>query len=140
MKDFSKNAAIRSAVYFTITVTIFCLVVLFANSNDDAVSLDPSRIILMLPFCICFAIANTTLKSKSIGTVTRWLIHAALTIIGAYLFVILPAKFDHSSAKFMGLIVVCAVYAVGLLIYSLFSIRVKNAITEDKKLKERAKR
>ncbi len=137
MKNFFKMTALRSAVYFTIAVTLFSLAVIFTNSGAEALALDPSRVLCLLPFCICFAVANTTMKYKNIEAFTRWLIHAALTVIGAFLFIILPAGFEQSSGKFMGFMIVAVVYGIGVLIYAIFAVRVKNAINEDKKLKKK---
>ncbi len=140
MSKFVKSAAVRTAVYYTVAIMIFCFAVIFTNGNDDSLSLDPARVLCFFPFCVCLAVANTAMKYKEVEALTRWLLHASLTIIGAFVFLILPVEFNQSSAKFMGLIIICAVYAVGALIYAMFSVRVKKAISEDEKLKNKSRR
>jgi hypothetical protein len=109
-------------------------------ANDDSLSLDPWRVICLLPFCIAFAIANTAMQYKNIEAFTRWLIHIFLTVIGAFVFIILPADLEGSSANFMGLIIILALYIAGILIYALFNIRIKAAIKEDSRLKNKTNR
>ncbi len=138
MKSFTKNVFIRSSIYFTFIVTLFSIFVLLNNSSESSISLDPARVILMLPFSICFAIANTTLKYKNLEAFTRWTIHAALTVISSYLFIILPAGLPGGATKFIGFVLIAFTYIIFALIYALFSTRVRKAITEDSKLKSKS--
>lgn len=131
--------ATRTAVYFTVIITLFSIGVLLTNQGAESVSLDPARILCMLPFCICFATANTIIGYKEVEALTRWGVHAALTIIGAFVFLILPVEFQNSSSKFMGLIIICVLYVICALIYAAFNIRLKKTIAEDKKLRNSRK-
>lgn len=139
MKNFSKKAAIRTAAYYTVIISLFSMGVLIANQGADSISLEPARILLMMPFCICFAIANTIMSYKEVEATTRWGVHAALTIIGAFVFLILPVEFQNSSSKFMGLIIICIAYIICALIYAAFNIRLRKTIAEDKELRHKKK-
>ena len=140
MKSFIKKVCVRSPLYFTIGILLYSLAMISVYANDDSLSLDPWRVICLLPFCIAFAIANTAMQYKNIEAFTRWLIHIFLTVIGAFVFIILPADLEGSSANFMGLIIILALYIAGILIYALFNIRIKAAIKEDSRLKNKTNR
>lgn len=139
MKQFTKSVFSKATAYFTIAVLIFSALTLLSFSDAESISLDPFRIICILPFCICLAIANTTLKYNKIEAVTRWLVHSVLTILGAFIFLILPAELPESSGNFMGFILILFAYIIGVLLYALFSKRIKSTIKEDAKLKSRSK-
>lgn len=140
MKSFIKKVCVRSPLYFTIGILLYSFAMISVYANDDSLSLDPWRVICLLPFCIAFAIANTAMQYKNIEAFTRWLIHIFLTVIGAFVFIILPADLEGSSANFMGLIIILALYIAGILIYALFNIRIKAAIKEDSRLKNKTNR
>lgn len=135
MKSFLKSVLNKSTLYYTILITIFSFIFLINNSAESDVSLDPSRILLFLPFCVIFAIANTILSYKGVEAVTRWGVHFALTTIGAFLFIILPADLQSSSGNFIGAVMIVVIYLLGVLLYTLFAHRVRKTIQEDKKLK-----
>ncbi len=135
MKSFFKSVLNKSTLYYTILITLFSLIILINNSGASEISLDPSRIILFLPFCIIFAIANTLLSNKNVEAVTRWGVHFALTTISAFIFIILPADLPSSSGNFIGMVMIVAGYLIGVLLYALFARRIRNTIREDKKLK-----
>ena len=139
MNNFAKNVIYKSCIYYTISVALFSIIVLFSNSSEETISLDPSRILLFLPFCICFAIANTVLKYKNIEAVTRWLIHSVLTIGSAFLFIILPADLESSSGNFMGIVFIIVAYLIGVLFIKILSSRVKKTLIQDKELKTKSK-
>ena len=139
MKQFAKSAISKTTAYFTIAVLLFSIVMLFSLPGEETLSLDPYRIICLLPFCLCLAIANTTLNCTKIESVTRWIVHFVLTVLGAFLFLILPADLPESSGNFMGFILILAAYIIGVLLYVLFSKRIKQTIKEDAKLKNSSK-
>lgn len=139
MKQFIKSVVSKATAYYTVAVLIFSIVMLISFSGEDSISLDPYRVICILPFCLCLAIANTTLRYDKIGTVAIWIIHFAMTVLGAFIFLILPAELPESSANFMGFILILTAYIIGVLLYALFSRRIKNAIKEDSKLKNQAR-
>ena len=134
MKKFCKTALVKSAIYFTIATIIFSLLVLFGNSGAEQIALDPQRVLCIYPFCLIFGIANTLVVNKNIDGAVRWIVHAVLTVCGAFLFLILPAGLEGSSGNFMGFALILFVYGIGVLFYALITKRVRAAIAEDKKL------
>ena len=136
MKSFFKSVLNKSTLYYTVIIVLFTFVFLINNSAESEISLDPSRILLFLPFSILFAIANTLLTYKNIEAVTRWGVHFALTVISAFLFIILPADLPTSSGNFIGIVMIIVAYIIGVLIFAFFAGRVKNTLQEDKKLKK----
>lgn len=139
MKNFISQSIRKATLYYTILIVTFSLIMLISNSSEDIISLDPTRVMLFLPFCFSFAIANTTLQQKSIEAVTRWGVHFALTVISAFLFIILPAKLQSSSGNFIGLMIIIVLYFFGILLYNLFSHRIKATLEQDKRLKSQIK-
>lgn len=136
MKSFFKSVLNKSTLYYTVIIVLFTFVFLINNSAESEISLDPSRILLFLPFSILFAIANTLLTYKNIEAVTRWGVHFALTVISAFLFIILPADLPTSSGNFIGIVMIIVAYIIGVLIFAFFARRVKNTLQEEKKLKK----
>ena len=134
MKKFCKTALVKSAIYFTIATIIFSLLVLFGNSGAEQIALDPQRVLCIYPFCLIFGIANTLVVNKNIDGAVRWIVHAVLTVCGAFLFLILPAGLEGSSGNFMGFALILFIYGIGILFYALITKRVRAAILEDKKL------
>lgn len=134
MKKFCKTALVKSAIYFTIATIIFSLLVLFGNSGAEQIALDPQRVLCIYPFCLIFGIANTLVGNKNIDGSVRWIVHAVLTVCGAFLFLILPAGLEGSSGNFMGFALILFIYGIGILFYALITKRVRAAIAEDKKL------
>lgn len=137
MKKFCKSALVKSAIYFTIATIIFSLLVLFGNSGAEQIALDPQRVLCIYPFCLIFGIANTLVVNKNIDGAVRWIVHAVLTVCGAFLFLILPAGLEGSSGNFMGFALILFIYGIGILFYALITKRVRAAIAEDKKLTKR---
>jgi hypothetical protein len=71
--------------------------------------------------------------------VARWILHFLLTVAGAYLFIIIPADLEASSGNFMGLMIILALYLVGVVFSALLSKRIKSAIREDAEIKKNLK-
>lgn len=140
MKNKLKKIFTLSTAYYSIAIIAFCAVMLIAHSNKSSLSLDPSRMLYIYPFCLSFAIANVILKHTEIQSFFRWLLHFILTVMGAYLFIILPAKLEESSANFMGLMLIFAAYFVGVLLTLLFTKRIKNAMREDAEIRKNTKK
>lgn len=137
MKKFCKTASVRSAIYFTIATVAFSLLVMFGNSGAESISLDPKRVLFIYPFCLLFATANTLVTYKNLDGALRWILHATLTVCGAFLFLILPAELETGSGNFMGFALIAFIYLVGVLMYALINKRVKSAIIEDRNLSEK---
>ena len=134
MKKFCKTASVKSTIYFTIATIIFSLLVLLGNSGAEQIALDPQRVLCIYPFCLIFGVANTLVVNKNIDGAVRWIVHAVLTVCGAFIFLILPAGLEGSSGSFMGFALILFIYVIGVLFYALINKRVRAAIAEDKKL------
>ena len=87
-----------ACVYYT--VTTFILIFLFwLVSNDITRAMHPIALMLVLPFAICFATANTLWKRATFKGFLAVLVHYALTIGGIWLFLFLPNKNTDSQAS-----------------------------------------
>ena len=139
MKQLLKKTLCLSTIYYTLAIVAFCTIMLISHSDESALALDPSRILYIYLFCLSFAAANVILKHTNMQAVARWILHLILTVAGAYLFIILPADLESSSGNFMGLMIIFALYTVGVLITILFSVRIKKAMREDAEIKQNSK-
>ncbi|MBE6604495.1 MAG: hypothetical protein E7639_02165 [Ruminococcaceae bacterium] len=87
-----------SCIYYTITT--FLLIFLFwLISNDITRAMHPVALMLILPFCICFAAANTLWSSAVLSGFPALLVHYALTIGSIWLFLFLPNKNPDAQAS-----------------------------------------
>ena len=139
MKHLLKKIFLFSTVYYTIGILAFCSIMIISHTSESALSLDPSRILYIYPFCLAFAAANVILKHSNMQVVARWILHFLLTVAGAYLFIIIPADLEASSGNFMGLMIILALYLVGVVFSALLSKRIKSAIREDAEIKKNLK-
>ena len=139
MKQLLKKILCLSTIYYTLAIIAFCTVMLISHNSESAISLDPSRILYIYLFCLSFAAANAILKHTNMQAGARWILHLILTVTGAYLFIILPADLESSSGNFMGLMIIFALYVVGVLLTILFSARIKNTMREDAEIKQSSK-
>ena len=139
MKHLLKKIFLFSTVYYTIGILAFCSIMIISHTSESSLSLDPSRILYIYPFCLAFAAANVILKHSNMQVVARWTLHFLLTVAGAYLFIIIPAELEASSGNFMGLMIILALYLVGVVFSALLSKRIKSAIREDAEIKKNLK-
>ena len=139
MKHLLKKIFLFSTVYYTIGILAFCSIMIISHTSESSLSLDPSRILYIYPFCLAFAAANVILKHSNMQVVARWILHFLLTVAGAYLFIIIPAELEASSGNFMGLMIILALYLVGVVFSALLSKRIKSAIREDAEIKKNLK-
>ncbi len=139
MKDFFKRVLTRTCAYFTLIVSIFSLVLLFMySSGDTALALEPLRVVLFIPFCICFALANVLFKTESISVATKWFLHALLTICGAFFFLLLPANMTGSQ-NLVGFVLIAFAYLIFVVFFALFKKRLKTSAEQDRILREKSK-
>ena len=139
MKQLLKKTLCFSTIYYTLAIIAFSTIMLISHTDESSLALDPSRILYIYLFCLSFATANVILKHTNIQAVARWIIHLILTVAGAYMFIILPAELESSSGNFMGLMIILALYVVGVLLTLLFSVRIKRAMREDAEIKKNSK-
>ena len=87
-----------SCIYYT--VTTFLLIFLFWLISDDITrAMHPVALMLVLPFCICFATANTLWHRAVLSGFLAVLVHYALTMGGVWLFLFLPNRNPDASAS-----------------------------------------
>ena len=139
MKQLLKKTLCFSTIYYTLAIITFSTIMLISHTDESSLALDPSRILYIYLFCLSFATANVILKHTNIQAVARWILHLILTVAGAYMFIILPADLESSSGNFMGLMIILALYVVGVLLTLLFSVRIKRAMREDDEIKKNSK-
>lgn len=139
MKQLLKKTLCFSTIYYTLAIIAFSTIMLISHTDESSLALDPSRILYIYLFCLSFATANVILKHTNMQAVARWILHLILTVAGAYMFIILPADLESSSGNFMGLMIILALYVVGVLLTLLFSVRIKRAMREDAEIKKSSK-
>lgn len=139
MKEFFKKVTLRACVYYTILVGIFSLVLIFMYSAEDTdLALDPTRVLLFLPFCVSLATAGAVLKGDKMSAPARWFLHAILVIGGAFLFLLLPANMPGAQ-NLVGFFLIAIAYTFFALFYAIFKKRIRTSIEEDKVLREKSK-
>ena len=139
MKQLLKKTLCFSTIYYTLAIIAFSTIMLISHTDESSLALDPSRILYIYLFCFSFATANVILKHTNMQAVAKWILHLILTVAGAYMFIILPADLESSSGNFMGLMIILALYVVGVLLTLLFSVRIKRAMREDAEIKKNSK-
>lgn len=139
MKQLLKKTLCFSTIYYTLAIIAFSTIMLISHTDESSLALDPSRILYIYLFCLSFATANVILKHTNMQAIARWILHLILTVAGAYMFIILPADLESSSGNFMGLMIILALYVVGVLLTLLFSVRIKRAMREDAEIKKNSK-
>ena len=119
-KDYLKKIWLNACVYYT--VTTFLLIFLFWLISDDITrAMHPVALMLILPFSLCFAAANTVFKHAKFAKWGKVLLHYAITMAGIWLFLFLPNKSDGQTASgaLILYIVLSLIYAVimGVVLY-----------------------
>lgn len=97
-KDYAKKIAIGTCIYYT-AVTFLILFLYFALNVDTTMGVQPVILIAILPFALFFSVANTIYRHTELQIGWRALIHYALTVGGAFLFLYLPNKDPHQKAS-----------------------------------------
>ena len=119
-KDYLKKIWLSACVYYT--ATTFLLIFLFwLISNDITRAMHPVALMLILPFSIFFATANTLFKYTSLAEWIKVLLHYTLTMTGIWCFLFLPNKADGQTAggAFILYMVLTLIYAIimGIVLY-----------------------
>ena len=83
-----KYVFLWSSAYFT----VITLVLLFSQALDTDTYVVPAKFLLIYPFAVVMALGNLVVKSQSMKLGAKTLLHCAMTILGAYVFLILPNK------------------------------------------------
>ena len=119
-KSLLKQILQAACVYYT--VTTFILIFLFWLISDDITrAMHPLALMLILPFSVCFAAANTVFKSEKLSGLVSVLLHYALTMGGVWLFLFLPNKSTGQTASgaLILFLVLSLIYAIimGVVLY-----------------------
>ena len=97
-KDFAKKLALSTCIYYT-GATFLTLLVYFALNVNTKMGVQPIILIAILPFAFFFSVANTIYRHTEWRLLFRALLHYALTIGGAFLFLYLPNKDPQQRAS-----------------------------------------
>ena len=112
-KNYLKKIWQSACVYYT--ATTFLLIFLFWLISDDITrAMHPVALMLILPFSICFATANTIFKHAGFAKWGKVLLHYAITMAGVWLFLFLPNKSEGQSASgaFILYMILTLIYAI----------------------------
>ena len=90
-KDYAKKIALGTCIYYT-AATFLILFLYFVLNVDTTLGVQPVILIAILPFAFFFAVANTIYRHTELEIGWRILIHYALSVGGAFLFLYLPNK------------------------------------------------
>lgn len=135
IKDFFKKVLIRTAVYYTVTCSVFSFIIMILHSGvEHGAGLDAGRVFLFLPFSFIFGVANTLLKRDTPDPIVRWFVHFVLTVAGAFTCLLLPAGIT-GSGRFTGLLLIIVIYVIFALILGITSSRFKKTLKKDKELR-----
>ena len=97
-KDYAKKIALGTCVYYT-GATFFILFLYFVLNIDTTLGVQPVILLSILPFAFFFSVANTIYRHTEIKIGWKVLIHYALTVGGAFLFLYLPNKSPQQRAS-----------------------------------------
>ncbi len=110
----------NACIYYT--VTTFLLIFLFwLVSNDITRAMHPVALMLILPFSLLFATANTIFSKSSLDLWVKVICHYTITMLGLMLCLYLPNKAPDARAMgaFSLFLVLSLIYAVimGVVLY-----------------------
>ena len=134
MKKHVRPLAVRTCVYFTLAASVYSalILVLYASSPSGA-NISAQRLFLLLPFSFCLGAAEE-IRRTSIPQGGRIFLHALLSILGTFLFLVLPATYDRDGQeKLTGFILTLAAYAVAVGIRAIVSGRLSKLKRDSEK-------
>jgi hypothetical protein len=120
-RETAKYIFLWSSAYFT----AITLILLISQALETDTYVAPLKFLLIYPFALVMALGNLVIKAPSLKLGTKTLLHCAMTIGSAYLFLILPSKGSANA------LMVLAAFAV---IY--FVVATPILITKKRKLKK----
>ena len=144
MKKHIKSVLIRTAACFTLTVSVFCVIMLAigagAGEDEPAAALSASRTLLFLPFSLIWGIASTILNdSGKLSRTAAYAIHALLMIPGTYLCLILPIDIENNASgsdRFMHFFFTAVIYLAVILTVSLVRRSLKRTLEKDREFRK----
>lgn len=129
-----KRICLHACVYYT--VTTFLLIFLFWLISDDITrAMHPVSLMLILPFSLGFAAANTLFQYAKWATWIRVLLHYALTMASIWCFLFLPNKAEGQSASgaLILYLILTLIYAIVMGVVLYYRGRIKNITREKSK-------
>ena len=134
MKDFSQKVFAPACIYFTCITVPFALLI-YAIYGGNSGLLSALRTAMFFVFSLVFATANALVRAEKPALGVRVVIHAALTGVGFWLFMLLPADLEGSSVL-AGMFVYYAIYAVVAAV--VLGMRAQNKKRENKQAEYRS--
>lgn len=130
----------RTTAYYTVAAGLYSFVIFAMYSNEEGGALlSAKRIFLLLPFCLCFAAANTALASKTLPRGLGYPLHCAATMLGIYLCVLLPAGME-ARQRLVGFMTALVIYIAAMVIYALIARHVKKTVTEEQNYRKNSEK
>ena len=134
MKDFAKKVFAPACIYFACITVPFALLIyaIYGGANG---MLSALRTAMFFVFSLVFSTANALVRAEKPALWLRVLIHALLTGVGFWLFMLLPADLEGSGAL-TGLFIYYAIYAVVAAV--VLGMRAQNKKRENKQAEYRS--
>ncbi|MBQ9080780.1 MAG: hypothetical protein IJY27_06885 [Clostridia bacterium] len=120
MKDFVKNIVIPACIYFTVLTVPFALLIyaIYGGSAESGGTLSAFRTAMSFVFALVFAAANALVRADKPSRPVRIALHAIITGLGFWLFMLMPAELE-GAGELMGMLIYYIVYAIILAVLSL---------------------
>lgn len=118
MRSFWKTTFTQACIYFTVITFIYATFIfaLYGGSEDGGL-LSSLRTLMFFVFSLLFASANRLLTSDKLSKPLKIICHFAITAVGFYLSMILPADIKGSTAV-IGIVIYLIIYVLAALIIS----------------------
>lgn len=129
-----RSICLNACIYYT--VTTFLLIFLFWLISDDITrAMHPVSLMLILPFSLGFAAANTLFKHEKWPTWARVFLHYAITMASIWCFLFLPnkAKGQPASGALILYLLLTLIYAIIMGVVLYYRGRIKNITREKSK-------
>ena len=118
MKDFINKILVPACIYFTVFTVPFALI-MFAIYGTDGI-FTAHRVAASFGFMLALAASNALLKGNKLTLPLRVALHAVITGMGFWLFMLLPLG-SESVNPLIGMLIYYVIYAVIMAIIGLRS-------------------
>lgn len=116
MKDFANKILVPACIYFTLFTVPFALIMFTIYGNDGTFT--AHRVASSFGFMLVLSISNALLKSNKPSLPLRVALHAIITGVAFWVFMLIPLD-DGSINPLIGVLIYYAVYAVIMAIIGL---------------------
>lgn len=110
MNDFVKKVVVPACIYFACITVPFALLI-YAIYGSAGGTLSALRTAMFFVFSLVFSTANALARADKPALWMRVLIHALLTGVGFWLFMLMPAELE-GSGTLTGMLIYLVVYAI----------------------------